>query len=229
MAVRRILIVEDEATLRRIVADAMELAGYEVAVAEDGERGLRLFEGGRFDLVVADIMMPRMDGFQMVRRMRQLHPKTQFLFLSARSSSDDVVEGFRSGGHDYLRKPFAMNELMVRVEALLSRVEETSADVCDEYRVGEYLFDVKHASLSRNGEVERLSARECAILLALVRNEGRVVSSRTMLLDIWGDDSYYNLRSLNVFVSRLRSRLAHDASIAIISVRGVGYKLLCGY
>lgn len=229
MAVRRILIVEDEATLRRIVADAMELAGYEVAVAEDGEEGLRLFEGGRFDLVVADIMMPRMDGFQMVRRMRQLHPKTQFLFLSARSSSDDVVEGFRSGGHDYLRKPFAMNELMVRVEALLSRVEETSADVCDEYRVGEYLFDVKHASLSRKGEVERLSARECAILLALVRNEGRVVSSRTMLLDIWGDDSYYNLRSLNVFVSRLRSRLAHDASIAIISVRGVGYKLLCGY
>lgn len=229
MAVRRILIVEDEATLRRIVADAMELAGYEVAVAEDGEEGLRLFEGGRFDLVVADIMMPRMDGFQMVRRMRQLHPKTQFLFLSARSSSDDVVEGFRSGGHDYLRKPFAMNELMVRVEALLSRIEETSADVRDEYRVGEYLFDVKHASLSRNGEVERLSARECAILLALVRNEGRVVSSRTMLLDIWGDDSYYNLRSLNVFVSRLRSRLAHDASIAIISVRGVGYKLLCGY
>lgn len=229
MAVRRILIVEDEATLRRIVADAMELAGYEVAVAEDGEEGLRLFEGGRFDLVVADIMMPRMDGFQMVRRMRQLHPKTQFLFLSARSSSDDVVEGFRSGGHDYLRKPFAMNELMVRVEALLSRIEETSADVCDEYRVGEYLFDVKHASLSRNGEVERLSARECAILLALVRNEGRVVSSRTMLLDIWGDDSYYNLRSLNVFVSRLRSRLAHDASIAIISVRGVGYKLLCSY
>lgn len=229
MAVRRILIVEDEATLRRIVADAIELAGYEVAVAEDGEEGLRLFEGGHFDLVVADIMMPRMDGFQMVRRMRQLHPKTQFLFLSARSSSDDVVEGFRSGGHDYLRKPFAMNELMVRVEALLSRIEETSADVCDEYRVGEYLFDVKHASLSRNGEVERLSARECAILLALVRNEGRVVSSRTMLLDIWGDDSYYNLRSLNVFVSRLRSRLAHDASIAIISVRGVGYKLLCGY
>lgn len=229
MAVRRILIVEDEATLRRIVADAMELAGYEVAVAEDGEEGLRLFEGGRFDLVVADIMMPRMDGFQMVRRMRHLHPKTQFLFLSARSSSDDVVEGFRSGGHDYLRKPFAMNELMVRVEALLSRIEETSADVCDEYRVGEYLFDVKHASLSRNGEVERLSARESAILLALVRNEGRVVSSRTMLLDIWGDDSYYNLRSLNVFVSRLRSRLAHDASIAIISVRGVGYKLLCGY
>ena len=229
MAVRRILIVEDEATLRRIVADAMELAGYEVAVAEDGEEGLRLLEGGHFDLVVADIMMPRMDGFQMVRRMRQLHPKTQFLFLSARSSSDDVVEGFRSGGHDYLRKPFVMNELMVRVEALLSRVEETSADVCDEYRVGEYLFDVKHASLSRNGEVERLSARECAILLALVRNEGRVVSSRTMLLDIWGDDSYYNLRSLNVFVSRLRSRLVHDASIAIISVRGVGYKLLCGY
>lgn len=229
MAVRRILIVEDEATLRRIVADAMELAGYEVAVAEDGEEGLRLFEGEHFDLVVADIMMPRMDGFQMVRRMRQLHPKTQFLFLSARSSSDDVVEGFRSGGHDYLRKPFAMNELMVRVEALLSRIEETSADVCDEYRVGEYLFDVKHASLSRNGEVERLSARECAILLALVRNEGRVVSSRTMLLDIWGDDSYYNLRSLNVFVSRLRSRLAHDASIVIISVRGVGYKLLCGY
>ena len=122
MANRHILVVEDEQTLRRIVVEALERAGYDVVAAGDGEEGLRLFEACHADLVVADIMMPRMDGFEMVRRMRARYPDTLFLFLSARSGAEDVVEGFRMGGHDYLRKPFAMSELLVRIEALISRL-----------------------------------------------------------------------------------------------------------
>ena len=224
MANRHILVVEDEQTLRRIVVEALERAGYDVAAAGDGEEGLRLFEACHADLVVADIMMPRMDGFEMVRRMRARYPDTLFLFLSARSGAEDVVEGFRTGGHDYLRKPFAMSELLVRIEALISRLGSVEGEAT-EYILGDYIFDVLHSTL-RNGDiVVRLSSREAAILRSLAANRGRVVSSRAMLLDLWGDDSYYNLRSLNVYISKLRNYLSADSSIEIVSIRGVGYKL----
>ena len=224
MANRHILVVEDEQTLRRIVVEALERAGYDVVAAGDGEEGLRLFEACHADLVVADIMMPRMDGFEMVRRMRARYPDTLFLFLSARSGAEDVVEGFRTGGHDYLRKPFAMSELLVRIEALISRLGSVEGEAT-EYILGDYIFDVLHSTL-RNGDiVVRLSSREAAILRSLAANRGRVVSSRAMLLDLWGDDSYYNLRSLNVYISKLRNYLSADSSIEIVSIRGVGYKL----
>ena len=224
MANRHILVVEDEQTLRRIVVEALERAGYDVVAAGDGEEGLRLFEVCHADLVVADIMMPRMDGFEMVRRMRARYPDTLFLFLSARSGAEDVVEGFRTGGHDYLRKPFAMSELLVRIEALISRLGSVEGEAT-EYILGDYIFDVLRSTL-RNGDiVVRLSSREAAILRSLAANRGRVVSSRAMLLDLWGDDSYYNLRSLNVYISKLRNYLSADSSIEIVSIRGVGYKL----
>lgn len=225
MANRRILIVEDEQVLRRILVDALEDAGYDVIAAADGEQGLRYAEEHRIDLVVADIMMPRMDGFEMVRRIRTYHPDTLFIFLSARSSAEDVVEGFRSGGHDYMRKPFAMSELLVRIEALLTRLA-TTEEQTTEYNIASFCFDSICSTLRRGDVVIRLSSREASVLRLLAANIGRVVSSRTILLDLWGDDSYYNLRSLNVFVSKLRNHLSADASVEIISVRGVGYKLI---
>lgn len=224
MASKRVLIVEDEAVLRRIVADAVERAGYSVAVASDGEEGLRLFLSEQPHLVIADIMMPRLDGLEMVRSMRRAGDVTQFLFLSARSGADDVVEGFRAGGHDYLRKPFALNELMARVEALLARVDD--GDSITEYAIGSYRFVPAEQTLVRNDVVTHLSTRESAILAALSAEMGSVVSSHRMLMDIWGDDSYYNLRSMNVFISKLRGYLAEDKGIEIISIRGVGYKLV---
>lgn len=222
MAQREILVVEDEPVLRRIIADALMRAGYSVATAADGVEGIEHFEAKMPDIVVADVMMPRMDGFEMVRRMRSLSPKTQYLFLSARSGVDDVVEGFHAGGNDYLRKPFAMNELMVRIEALLSRLPSNESV----YSIGEYRFDSKQWMLYRGDGQHKLSSRESAVLHILVENMESVVSSRTILLEIWGDDSYYNLRSLNVYVSKLRALLADDPAIEIGSVRGVGYRLM---
>ena len=225
MAKRGSLVVEDDATLRRILRDVLIIKGYDVVVAENGEEGCRLFEQHAIDLVIADVMMPRMDGFEMVRRMRERGANTQFIFLSALDSAEDVVEGFRSGGHDYLRKPFDMNELMVRVESLMSRLEVRS--VASELRVGRALFDVSSGELRCNDMVEHLSSREAAILKILLENVGKVVTYQQLLLELWGDDSYYNLRSMNVFVSHLRAKLQRIGSAHISSERGVGYKLVC--
>lgn len=223
MAKRTILVVEDDATLRRILRDVLIIKGYDTLVAEDGEQGVRIFSQHDVDLVIADVMLPRMDGFEMVRKMRLEGRSTQFLFLSALDSAEDVVEGFRSGGHDYLRKPFDMSELLVRVESLLGRLEVRHT--AEEHRIGGCMFNPETQELRHGDRVEHLSSREAAILVALSRSHGEVVTYQQLLLDLWGDDSYYNLRSMNVFVSHLRAKLTRLGSVQIISVRGVGYKL----
>ena len=174
-------------------------------------------------LVIADIMLPKMDGYEMVRAMRKEQSAAQYLFLSALSDSEDVVEGFLAGGNDYLRKPFAIRELIVRVEALLSRLEDNTE--CQTYTIGRCNFDYKAQTLEIDNEIRHLSSREAAILNLLIQDCDNVVSSHRMLMDIWGDDSYYNLRSMNVFISKLRSYLSKDKRIDISSIRGVGYRL----
>lgn len=219
-----ILVVEDEPMLARIVCDALRQSGYYAASAPDGERGLAMFSELRPALVVTDVMMPRSDGFRLTRRIRSVDREVPILFLSARSSSDDVVEGFASGGDDYLRKPFAMNELLARIEALLRR-REGRRPAGKVYAVGDYTFDAERWMLSRGQERTKLSAREAAILAMLVEGGDGIVENSRILGEIWGDDSYYAQRSLNVYVTRLRHRLAADRRIEIVSVRNVGYRL----
>jgi len=219
-----ILVVEDEPILARIVCDALRQSGYDAASAPDGERGLAMFSELRPALVVTDVMMPRSDCFRLTRRIRSVDREVPILFLSARSSSDDVVEGFASGGDDYLRKPFAMNELLARIEALLRR-REGRRPAGRVYAVGDYTFDAERWMLSRGQERTKLSAREAAILAMLVEGGDGIVENSRILGEIWGDDSYYAQRSLNVYVTRLRHRLAADRRIEIVSVRNVGYRL----
>ncbi len=219
-----ILVVEDEPMLARIVCDALRQSGYDAASAPDGERGLAMFSELRPALVVTDVMMPRSDGFRLTRRIRSVDREVPILILSARSSSDDVVEGFASGGDDYLRKPFAMNELLARIEALLRR-REGRRPAGRVYAVGDYTFDAERWMLSRGQERTKLSAREAAILAMLVEGGDGIVENSRILGEIWGDDSYYAQRSLNVYVTRLRHRLAADRRIEIVSVRNVGYRL----
>ena len=214
MAKRQILIIEDDAILRRIVADTLEGAGYIVICACDGEEGLKMFRDTLPHLVIADIMLPKMDGFEMVRTMRREGGNTQYLFLSARSDAEDVVEGFRS----------AISELMARVEALIARHGDNNE--CDSYDIGRYTFNSKKQTLAIEDYVRHLSTREASILTILAQNRDKVVSSHQLLMEIWGDDSYYNLRSMNVFISKLRTYLSKDKAIDICSIRGVGYKLI---
>ena len=225
MASKRILVVEDEAVLIRILGDALRGAGYEVYTAVNGVEGLAEFQRVHPDLVVADVMMPDMDGMTMVREIRKVDRASEVLFLSARSGVEDVCEGFKCGGNDYLRKPFALNELLARVAALLARHPE-EVEASGIVTIGEYRLDSTLWTLTRNGTTRRLTARESAVLTMLAANVGEVVGSERLLNEIWGDDSYYNLRSLNVFISRLRGYLEQDKRVEIQSLRGVGYRLI---
>lgn len=222
----RLLLVEDERTLAGIIRDTLNDRGFQVSLAYDGEEGLRMFFAEKPDVVVTDIMMPTMDGFTFLEHLRRGGMTTPVLFLSARSSADDVVQGFELGGNDYLRKPFAISELIVRVKALLGKRTDTSGREQKVFGIGNYTFDIERATLSRGGEVQDLSARESEVLLYLVRNRGEIVPSRTMLLNLWGDDGYFNSRSLHVFITKLRNRLSDDPSVSIVNARGVGYKLM---
>lgn len=228
MESRHILIVEDEASLGRILCDTLRAAGYSTTLATDGIAGLEAFDSHRPDLVVADIMMPRLDGLSMVEQMRRRDSSVEVLFLSARSGAEDVVEGFRRGGNDYLRKPFSLEELLARIAALLARHPQGAANDNGSIMIGNYHLDSRRWTLTINGTTRRLSARESAILEHLAKHRGSVVESSELLTSIWGDDSYYNLRSLNVFVSRLRGYLRDDRRIEIQSVRSMGYRLVIG-
>ncbi len=222
----KLLLVEDERTLAGIIRDTLGEKGFDVSVAYDGREGLRKFNTECPDVVVTDIMMPTMDGFTFVDHLRRAGSKTPVLFLSARSSADDVVEGFELGGNDYLRKPFAMSELIVRIRAMLGKGFESETTAAGPIGIGSYIFDAGKQTLSLGGEVQQLSGRESEVLLLLAGNMGNVVPMKTMLLNLWGDDGYFNARSLHVFITKLRSRLAGDPSVAIINIRGTGYKLI---
>ena len=225
----KVLLVEDEQTLAMIIKDTLEGQGFLIHTAADGEEGLRLFFDLRPDVLVADVMMPRMDGFEMVRRIRQTDRRTPVLFLTARSAVNDVVEGFELGANDYLKKPFGMQELIVRIKALMDRACTYTQPAENEqtfYEIGHYQLDTRRQLLLHEGLKQELSHREAEILRRLCQNLNCVVSMRDILLDLWGDDSFFNQRSLHVFITKLRHKLAKDDHIRIINVRGVGYKLI---
>lgn len=225
----KVLLVEDEQTLAMIIKDTLEGQGFLIHTAADGEEGLRLFFDLRPDVLVADVMMPRMDGFEMVRRIRQTDRHTPVLFLTARSAVNDVVEGFELGANDYLKKPFGMQELIVRIKALMGRACTYTPSAESEqilYEIGRYQLDTRRQLLLHEGTELELSHREAEILRRLCQNRNSVVNMRDILLDLWGDDSFFNQRSLHVFITKIRHKLAKDEHIRIINVRGVGYKLI---
>ncbi|MBR1889534.1 MAG: response regulator transcription factor [Alloprevotella sp.] len=224
----KLLLVEDESDLVLILKDTLTQEGFSVRTAHNGVDGLRLFHEETPQVIVADVMMPQMDGFEMIRRIRLEDSQTPVLFLTARTAVDDVVRGFELGANDFLRKPFGVRELIVRVRALAGR-KQTSINVsADNYRIGSYQFypttqELRHLP---TGHTALLSFRECAILRHLCSHRREIVNMQTLLLDVWGDDSFYNQKSLHVFITKLRHKLSKDPSVRIINARGLGYKLL---
>ena len=220
-----VLLVEDEQTLAMIIKDTLEENDFIIHTANDGEEGLSLF----FELHpdVADVMMPKMDGFEMVRRIRQTDKQTPVLFLTARSAINDVVEGFELGANDYLKKPFGIQELIIRIKALMGKAFLfTENKVANHFEIGSYLFDPVAQTLLHAGTRQELSHRESEILKRLCENRNQVVNTQDVLLELWGDDSFFNSRSLHVFITKLRHKLSQDEQIRIVNVRGIGYKLI---
>ena len=227
-----ILLAEDERTLAIIIKDTLDGQGFHVTVASDGEEALRLYAASKPDVLVADVMMPRLDGFELVRRIRKQDQQTPVIFLTARSAVGDVVHGFEIGANDYLKKPFGMQELIVRVKALLGRACTVAPqpEQVTRFTMGQYLFDAVTQRLTHvpTGNRVELSYRESEILRRLCQHPGEVVTSQSLLLELWGDDSFFNNKSLHVFITKLRHRLALDAHLRIVNVRGIGYKLING-
>jgi DNA-binding response OmpR family regulator len=221
-----LLLVEDEATLAMIIKDTLEDQGFNIVLAKDGEEGLEAFLKNRPDVLVTDVMMPKMDGFELVRRVREMDKTTPILVLTARSAVKDVVEGFEIGANDYLKKPFGMQELIVRIKSLLHRAFMEKSEEVTAFEIGNYSFDSVSQVLRYSDSSEELSHRESEILKRLISNRDQVTETKGLLLDLWGDDDFFNGRSLHVFITKLRGKLSKDERIRIINVRGIGYKLI---
>lgn len=220
-----ILLVEDEVSLAMIVQDALVEEGYDVAIARDGLEGIDHYFKAHPSLIIADVMMPEVDGFEMVRRIRQIDKEVPVLFLSARSSVDDIVFGFGLGANDYLRKPFSLRELIVRVKALMAKSKSVPVTVAS-YELGLYTFYPSTQRLLIAGEEIELSFRESELLRLLCESGNQPVNTKDILLELWGSDGFYNTRSLHVFLSKLRHKFEKDPRIRILNVRGIGYKLI---
>lgn len=224
----RILLVEDESTLATIISETLAEEGFEVAVARNGVEGLEQFRRNRADLVIADVMMPLMDGFEMARHIRATAADVPLIFLTARSSIDDIVEGFDIGANDYLKKPFLMRELIVRIRALLRRGGQTEPQGERGISIGRYTFDSTANTLVFDNRVISLTHIESRLLAYFAAHIGETVMSSELMEYIWHHDDYYNRNSLHGFIHKLRRHLRHDSAIKLLNLRGIGYRLVTG-
>lgn len=220
----KILFVEDEEDLTLIVADTLRGQGYAVITAADGIEGLEKFKTEPADIVVADVMMPKMDGFTMAKEIRKLSPTVPLLFLTAKSTIDDVEEGFEIGANDYLKKPFELRELIVRIKSLLRRYNTNRGEDI-KFSIGRYIFNVTTQSLSLEGQSVELSHFEAKILERLATSIGKTVDASELMIAVWQRDEPSNRNSLHGYIHKLRRALRHDPSISIINQRGFGYML----
>lgn len=220
----KILFVEDERDLSLIVCDTLRQQGYDVVAAFDGIEGLTKYKSGGADLIVADVMMPRLDGFAMAKEIRRLSANVPIIFLTAKSTIDDVEEGFGIGANDYLKKPFELRELLVRIKALLRNKANSLAENVT-YDIGGYKFDATNQLLVFNGKETVISNIEARILEKLASNIGKTVDASELMIAVWGRDEVSNRNSLHGYIHKLRRAFRHDSNISIINQRGFGYML----
>ncbi|CAM1364008.1 Transcriptional regulatory protein RprY [Tenacibaculum sediminilitoris] len=221
----KVLLAEDEPSLGQIVKESLETRNFEVFHALNGEEAYKAYQKNLPDILVLDVMMPKKDGFTLAKEIRVENKHLPIIFLTAKSQPKDVVEGFEHGGNDYLKKPFSMEELIVRINALLDRIELKKN--YNTINIGNYIFNYTKQVLSFNDEIKKLTHRESELLFHLSQNKNEILDRSFILKKLWGDDDFFNARSMDVFISKLRKKLKRDENIQIINVRGYGYKLIC--
>ncbi|MCB0398603.1 MAG: response regulator transcription factor [Winogradskyella sp.] len=220
----KLLLAEDEAALGQIIKESLETRDFEVILCDNGEKAFEKYQSEQPELLVLDVMMPKKDGFTLAKEIRTIDDAIPIIFLTAKSQTADVVEGFSIGGNDYLKKPFSMEELIVRIHNLLNRtkVQKTSESLV----IGKYTFDFPKQQLSfKDEEAVQLTHRESHLLFHLIKNKNQVLDRSLILNKLWGTDDFFSARSMDVFITKLRKKLDKDESIQIINVRGYGYKL----
>ena len=220
--------VEDEPFLARIVKESLESRGFDVRLVGDGSMAGEAFAEYRPDICVLDVMLPQKDGFTIAREIRSAEPGLPIIFLTAKTQVEDVLKGFDSGGNDYLRKPFSMEELIVRIQSLLQFAASAKgkAGAGDVRTMGSYVYQPQNYTLEREGTVKKLSHRENMILQLLTGDTGKPVLRKDILMKVWGDDSYYNSRNLDVYIARIREYFNGDPAVEIVTIKGVGYHFI---
>lgn len=221
----KVLLAEDELALGIIVKESLESRNYEVIFCADGEEAFGAYNKETPDILVLDVMMPKIDGFSLAKTIRQLDPNIPIIFLTAKSRTVDVVDGFNHGANDYIKKPFSMEELIVRINALVSRPTVNKDEVWQ--KVGAFEFNLSKQILrSKDGE-QLLTSREAQLLHQLIKHKNELTDRSVILNQLWGNDDFFNARSMDVFITKLRKRLKEDPNIQILNIRGYGYKLVC--
>lgn len=221
----KVLLAEDEASLGMIVKESLETRDFLVFLAEDGEQAIEIYKKEQPDILVLDVMMPKKDGFSVAEDIRKENKRIPIIFLTAKSQTSDVLEGFHKGGNDYLKKPFSMEELIVRIKALLDRIEIKSN--VEHITIGKYVFNLTKQTLEIDNNLEQLTHREAELLFYLFEKKNEILDRSFILNKLWGNDDFFNARSMDVFISKLRKKLKKDETIQILNVRGFGYKLIC--
>jgi len=221
----KVLLAEDEASLGMIVKESLETRNFTVFHAKNGEEAFEVYRKAKPDILVLDVMMPKKDGFTLAKEIRLDDKKIPIIFLTAKSQTSDVLEGFNNGGNDYLKKPFSMEELIVRIKSLLNRIE-TKTNV-DAIKIGNYFFNSTKQTLENSLEIQQLTHREAQLLFHLFEKKNEILDRTFILNKLWGNDDFFNARSMDVFISKLRKKLKKDTNIQIINIRGFGYKLIC--
>ncbi len=221
-----ILLCEDDENLGMLLREYLNAKGYNAELYPDGEAGYKAYVKNKYDLCVLDVMMPKMDGFTLAQEIRKVNTETPIVFLTAKTLKEDVLEGFKIGADDYLTKPFSMEELTFRIEAILRRVRGKKSKESTVYKIGRFSFDTQKQLLSIDGKQEKLTTKESELLALLCAHSNEILQRDFALKAIWVDDNYFNARSMDVYITKLRKHLKDDESVEIINVHGKGYKLI---
>jgi DNA-binding response OmpR family regulator len=225
----KVFYVEDELFLGKIVKESLESRGFEVIMESDGAKATAGFKKAQPDICVLDIMLPNKDGFTIADEIRDMDEDVPIIFLTAKTQTEDVVKGFSLGGNDYIRKPFSMEELIVRIQNVLrNKTEGPTKITTDSVAIGKYNFHLNRQLLSNGKEERKLSYRESELLKILYENRDKIIDRKDILLLLWGNDNFFNSRNLDVYITKLRSFLKEDPSLEIITIKGIGYRFVTG-
>jgi two-component system OmpR family response regulator len=225
-----LLLAEDDLNLGSLLSEYLTAKGFNVTLCKDGDAGLKAFSHNKYDFIILDVMMPLKDGFTLAREMRTMDKNVPILFLTAKSMKADTLKGFEIGADDYVTKPFSMEELLVRINAILRRTGTSQeTEEIEEFQLGKYQFNSLQQTLKFGNEKNKLTTKESALLNLLCKNMNGVLERNFALNSIWGDDNYFNGRSMDVYIAKLRKHLSKDPSIEIVNVHGRGFKLLVNY
>ena len=223
----KILLAEDDINLGNLLTDYLKAKGFHAVLAANGEEAFNFFAKGSYDLCLLDVMMPIKDGFTVAKEIRKINDAIPIIFLTAKSMKEDTLQGFQAGADDYITKPFSMEELLARINAVLRRtVGDEKQEEQTQFAIGKYIFDYKKRQLEIGKEVQKLTSKENDLLRLLALNQGKVLERTYALKAIWEDDNYFNARSMDVYIAKLRKHLKQDETIEIMNVHGRGFRFV---